>query len=130
MKVLKFIAPLYVEIKSGKKTINLNYYRNWHYRIESQVKKEYQDIITQQLFKYKNLMIGKCKLQLTLFKKSKVQKDKSNFLSIHEKYFCDALVENNILLDDSDDYILSTQYCESIVDKNNPRVEIVVIVLG
>ena len=130
MKILKFTAPLYVEISGKKKTINLNYYRNWHRFIESKIKKEYQELIYSQLVNHKNLIIGKCRLIFTLYKKNRVQRDKSNFLSIHEKYFCDSLVEYGVLLDDSDDFIESTFYSKSIVDKNNPRVEIEVIILG
>lgn len=130
MKILKFICPLRVEVGRKSYTINLNQYRNWHYIIESKVKAKYKSIIYSQIMSHNKLVINKCRLNLRLYKSSTRQRDKSNFLCIHEKYFCDALVENNLMIDDSDNYILSTCYQESVVDKNNPRVEIEIIVLG
>ena len=47
-------------------------------------------------------------------------------LSIHEKFFCDAMTEYGCIADDNDDYIKSTKYLSGGIDKENPRVEIII----
>lgn len=123
--------PLFVMIgkkKRVKKVINLNYYRNYHFRVNHQVKKAYQEIVAQRTAHIPKL--EKIRLEFTLFKKSRVQKDKANFLSIHEKFFCDSLTQTGILDDDTDDYIIEQHYKPSLIDKNYPRVEINIISLS
>jgi len=50
--------------------------------------------------------------------------DISNVLSIHDKFFCDALVELGKLPDDNYKYIPEVKYVFREVDKLNPRVDI------
>ena len=51
--------------------------------------------------------------------------DIGNVLSIHEKFFMDALVEAGKLEDDNYQFHRVSHYCIGYVDKVNPRVEIV-----
>lgn len=124
---IKITMPLYVMTgvkKQVKRTINLNYYRNWHRFTEGQVKKAYSRIAAEKLtgIKLSNLI----ELEFTYFKPSARRSDRSNVLSIHEKYFCDALVEAGCIEDDNDNFIFSTKYLGGLKDKENPRVEIVI----
>jgi hypothetical protein len=64
------------------------------------------------------------KLTFTVFKSSNRKIDRANILCITEKFFCDALVEYGCIVDDNDEYIISTSYYTGGVDKVNPRVEI------
>ena len=53
-KEIKIIAPLYVMLprktKGDKKMIiNLNGYRNWHYIISNDVKKQYKEEVKEQI---------------------------------------------------------------------------------
>jgi len=117
-------APLFIEMGIKKKRryyINLNQYRNWHYQVSNNLKKKYKEIITPSL---EGLVFRKIKLELILYKASRRRIDRSNVLSIHEKFFCDAFVEANCLEDDCDDYLESSHYYTAGIDKNNPRVEI------
>jgi Holliday junction resolvase RusA-like endonuclease len=50
--------------------------------------------------------------------------DRANVLSVHEKFFCDALVESGCLPDDNDLYIKKTTYVSKGVEPGNGRVEI------
>ena len=52
--------------------------------------------------------------------------DRNNPLTIHDKYFCDALTHYGCIPDDSDKYIKSQFYETAGVDKENPRVEILI----
>lgn len=126
----KITMPLYVMLPRKtkpdvKKIINLNYYRNWHRMTESQVKKAYAKIAIDKLkgLKFKPPI----KILLTYFKPTARRSDRSNVLCIHEKYFCDAMVEAGCIEDDNDKFLFSTKYEGGEKDKNNPRVEILIM---
>ena len=63
-------------------------------------------------------------ISLVYYKHSNIKTDRSNVLSIHEKFFCDALVELGKLPDDCDRHIGETHYYTGGYDPNDPRVEI------
>ncbi len=124
--------PLRVEVgKKTKKlqTINLNYYRNWHRYTESSVKKAYHKLAIEALRLANVPYMSMCRLEFQLHKRTRQQKDKANFLSIHEKYFCDAMVEAGILTDDTDDYIIEQHYHQSLINPDDPCVVIKIIPL-
>jgi hypothetical protein len=62
--------------------------------------------------------------EYTLFPGTKHLMDVSNVLSIHDKFFMDALVDFEKLIDDNYTYLPRSIYSFGRVDKNNPRVEI------
>lgn len=66
------------------------------------------------------------RLTFVLRKKDKRKIDRANVLSIHEKFFCDALVELGCIPDDNDNYIESTHYYSGEIDKEYPRVDIII----
>lgn len=127
MKSYTVNMPLGVVNSKGKvKSFNLNQYRNWHFRTAHSMKKIYHELAIVEIIKSEIPKLNKITMDFKLYKKSRVQRDKANFLCIHEKFFCDALVEHGILDDDSDEYILSQRYLESEIDKDNPRVEVTI----
>lgn len=128
-KIHIFKAPLYVTLsrdqKNGKKyIINMNNYRNWHYRTSNSIKIKYKEILKSQLAGTKIEI--PLKLTFVYYKSSNRRTDRANVLSIHEKFFCDALVDYGCILDDNDRYITQTTYKSGGVDKKNPRVEIII----
>lgn len=125
----KFIAPLFVMIprknKADRKvSCNLNEYRNLHYQTNNKAKQIFKEMMFNQLCGVR--FTPPVKISFQLFKPSRRRSDKANFLSVVEKYFCDALVDTGCLPDDSDDYILSQEYLPTVYDKGNGRVEIIV----
>ena len=127
---IKIIMPLKVEIGVKKKKlmlINMNAYRNWNKWDEHKTKERYERLAIALLRDAGVKSIPTpMSLSLKLYKRDKRSKDKSNFLSIHEKYFCDALANGGFIPDDSDDYIYDTYYAPSEIDKMCPRVEITI----
>lgn len=117
--------PLYFD--EGKKKItrryiNLNSYRNWHFIVSNNIKKKYKEAAFEQI---KDLKFNdKIRLKFVLWKRDKRRIDRANPLSIHEKFFCDALTETGCIPDDNDDFIVSTTYETGGIDKANPRVDI------
>lgn len=128
-KEIKIIAPLYVllprkTIPDKKMIINLNGYRNWHYITSNEVKKKYKEELHSQLFNLK--LKTPIKLEFKYFKGSKRKCDRANIYSIHEKFFCDALTEYGCIPDDSDEYLDDVRHRRTQIDKNNPRMEIII----
>lgn len=125
----KFISPLFVMIprktkKDKKVSLNLNVYRNLNYIVNNQAKSMYCEIMADQM---KGVRFDIIDIEFVLFKSSKRKIDRANFLSIVEKFFCDALVHQGCIKDDNDDFINSTKYLTGGIDKDNPRVEIYVL---
>lgn len=119
-------SPLYIDMPRKTKGpkryhLNLNYYYHWHFIIKNNLKKAYTNLIEPQI---RDLNFNKIELTLTLFKGTKRRTDRSNVLSIHEKFFCDALVQSGCIIDDNDDFLSSTHYYSGGIDRENPRVEI------
>jgi len=116
------ISPL--RVRAGKKDfiLNLNNYRNAHYQLLNRSKKNYKAIMSNQILMLPKM--NKITITFILYPKTKRRTDLSNVLSIHDKYFCDALVELGKLPDDDYTHIADISYKFGIVDKNNPRVEI------
>lgn len=116
-------SPLSVNVTKNKKFIlNLNNYRNAHYFMLNQAKKEYKETVLPQL---ENLpRFSKINITYTVYPQSLRKFDLANVCSIVDKFFCDALVESGHLEDDNYTYIPNVTYLMGTIDKNNPRVEI------
>ena len=122
---MKIDLPLEVYYTKNKKFIlNLNNYRNAHYRILSNAKKIYADNLIDRISypKYKEPVV----LTYTYYAKSKRRLDVSNPCSIIDKFTCDALVKAGVLEDDSSKQIKKVIYKYGGIDKENPRCELVI----
>lgn len=130
--IYKFEAPLYLVLakrKNGKKYhLNLNQYRNWRPVVSNNLKIKYKDTIWKQ---FKGIKLQPpVIIRFTLHKSSKRRIDRANVLSIHEKFFCDALVEAGCLPDDNDNFILMTTYESGDIIKNDGKVIIEIEEVG
>lgn len=107
--------------------INLNNYRNWHYQTSNNIKKRYKQIVNDKVYDA-GWTIFKNPVELTfiMYRGDKHKVDRANVLSIHDKFFCDALVELGYMDDDCDKYITSSHYYSGGLDRDNPRVDIII----
>tara|TARA_R110000824_G_scaffold203726_10_gene388366 strand:+ start:509 stop:892 length:384 start_codon:yes stop_codon:yes gene_type:complete len=122
---MKIDLPLEVYYSKNKKFIlNLNNYRNAHYRILSSAKKIYAENLVDRIShpKYEEPVV----LTYTYYAKSRRRLDVSNPCSIIDKFTCDALVKAGVLEDDSSKQIKKVIYKYGGIDKNNPRCELVI----
>jgi len=87
---------LYRKTKTDvKKTLNLNGYRNWHYQISNEVKHNFMPI-TVEPFRAKRI-----KISYRVTKRRKARYDTMNIITIVDKFFCDWLVSERMIPDDS-----------------------------
>ena len=102
--------------------LNLNVYRNLHHRTNAPLKVEYTKLMVEQL---KGLKLKTpIEIEFTLWKGQNRKLDRSNILSIVEKFFCDSLTHYKCIPDDNDKFITSTHYFTGGIDRKNPRVDI------
>ena len=124
--MIQITAPLSVPTNKSKKFIlNLNGYRNAHYHVLNSAKQQYKEELALQLqgLTLKPPVV----LTYTLYPKTQRRTDIGNVLSIHQKFFEDALVEYGCLSDDNYHTIIQTLYKFGSVDPTNPRVEIKIV---
>jgi len=123
---LEIDLPLEVYYSKKKKFIlNLNNYRNAHYRVLSIAKKLYTDNLIPRLEGFDSFS-EPVSLTYTYYARSNRRLDISNPCSIIDKFTCDALVKAEILEDDSFKQIKEVVYKFGGVDKDNPRCELVI----
>lgn len=120
---MKFISPMKVLASKRKMLrLNLNEYRNTHYRILNNAKINYKEVMKEQIQKAKRL--GKALFVYTVYPGSKRSFDIGNICCIHEKFFEDAFVELGKLEDDNASFLPLVVYMYGGIDKDNPRVDI------
>lgn len=110
----------------GKKlfVLNLNVYRNTHYQILNKVKVMYKELIQQELA---GLSVKPpVSITYTYYPPDNRLSDLGNVLPIHAKFFEDAAVRFGYLPDDNYKIINKVTYLFGRVDKDNPRVEILI----
>ena len=118
--------PLEVYYSKKKKFIlNLNNYRNAHYRVLATAKKLYSENLQASLKGIKPFT-EPVVLEYTYFAKSKRRLDVSNPCSIIDKFTCDALVKAGVLADDSYNEIDKVVYKFGGVDKSEARCDLVI----
>ena len=118
--------PLEVYYSKKKKFIlNLNNYRNAHYRVLSISKRLYSENLVPRLKGF-DRFTEPVSLTYTYYARSKRRLDISNPCSIIDKFTCDALVKAEILEDDSFKQIKEVVYKFGGVEKDNPRCELVI----
>ena len=94
----------------------------------NKAKIQYKKDIDYQLSQF--FTFRKINLTYTLYPGTKRKTDVSNVCSIHDKFFCDAMVEKGIIQDDDYTVIEKVTYQMGYVDKENPRVDIEIEVIN
>jgi len=101
----------------------MNNYRNWHYQISNDIKRKFKaDIIDKLNFKFK----GKIKIEYFYFAPDKRTRDLMNVISVIDKFFQDAMVENGCI--DSDDLstVIEVNSCFMGIDSLSPRLDVLI----
>lgn len=126
-------CPFYLNIPfkvkgKNKVSINLNNYRNWHRMTESKIKKHYSKTVGTQL---QGLRFNKpIEVTYKVYKPTGRRLDKGNVLSVTQKYLLDALTEHGCIPDDNDDFVKREVFESTELDRDNPRVSVVIKTLS
>lgn len=120
-----FASPLFVMVGRKKFSLNLNVYRKTHYQILNKAKKNYQAVMHHQISKAKPTK-GQVKIAYKLFAGSRTLVDLGNVISVHKKFFEDALVSAGKIKDDNYTIVIESKESFGGIDKKFPRVEITV----
>lgn len=121
------VSPIYISLprkKGGSKKIslNINWYRNAHYRENNAVKTQYRHMMAPQLQRLPKIKKMPISFHMTLF--PSCQCDGANVIAIVDKFFADAFVCYTNLPDDNLKFITSGSWEFGGFDKKNPRCEI------
>ena len=125
----KIISPLSVTlprktVKDKKIYLNMNTYRNLHHRISNDAKKAYSEALREQL---EGLSIQTpVEVTYKVYKGSKRRLDKMNVVSVVSKFLLDSITEYGCWEDDNDDYVKTETILPTELDRDNPRVEIII----
>lgn len=104
--------------------LNLNVYRNTHYRILNIVKIKYKELLQEQIEKLP--VLNKVGLIYKVYMPTRRAYDVSNICAVHSKFFLDAFVEANRIRDDNYNFIPIEVNMFGGLDKENPRVDILI----
>jgi len=125
----KIKSPLFVTlprktVKDKRIALNMNTYRNLHHRISNDAKKAYSEALREQL---EGLVIQTpVEVTYKVFKASKRRLDKMNVISVVSKFLLDSITEYGCWEDDNDDYVKTETILPTELDRENPRVEIMI----
>lgn len=110
--------------KNKKYYINLNQFMNWYYIDRNNIKVKYMNVVEDLLKGV--VMSTPIKLTFVYYARDNRVRDRANACCVHEKFFCDGLVQAGCIEDDNDKFIIETKYLSGGVDRANPRMEIIV----
>jgi Holliday junction resolvase RusA-like endonuclease len=125
----KIISPLFITlprktVKDKRIALNMNTYRNLHHRISNDAKKAYSEALREQL---EGLSIQTpVEVTYKVYKASKRRLDKMNVVSVVSKFLLDSITEYGCWEDDNDDYVKKETIMPTELDRENPRVEIII----
>ena len=125
--MLKFSIPLRVQTSKNKSFIlNLNNYRGTHYRVLTNAKSNFQDIVInmdlrQQL---RGMYLNPIRVTYTYYPASNRKYDSMNVASIIDKFLMDALVKSDVIRDDNYKLVLWPNFIHGRVDRDNPRCDV------
>tara|TARA_R110002153_G_scaffold79474_1_gene202840 strand:+ start:1114 stop:1509 length:396 start_codon:yes stop_codon:yes gene_type:complete len=127
--IYKIISPLFVTlprktVKDKRIALNMNTYRNLHHRISNDAKKAYSEALREQL---EGLSIQTpVEITYKVYKASKRRLDKMNVISVVSKFLLDSITEYGCWEDDNDDYVKTETILPTELDRENPRVEVII----
>lgn len=100
------------QIKKKNKIGNLgiNEYRNAYYRTLNEAKSNYAQICMLKLREHRRKKMERVKVTYLMHSKTKHRRDLSNFCSVVDKFFSDALVSAGIIKDDDVTTVVAVDY--------------------
>ena len=117
---VKITLPTHSFSGKTKHYLNLNQYRNWHYGVSNNLKRNYKKTISQYLdFKFD----GEISIHYDYYAPDKRVRDLMNVVSVVDKFFQDTLVDKGCILADDTSIVKTISVEYKGVDKGNSRIE-------
>ena len=117
--------PMTVRVSRKKNfSLNLNQYRNVHFLTLNRAKIVFKEMVKSTVTKLP--LYNRIRLTYIAYPKTKRLFDAANVCSVVDKFFSDALVEFGKLPDDNYLHLPEIIYKFGNVDKQNPRVEVLI----
>lgn len=115
------------KVKQKKYSLTLNNYRNRHYQISNNLKDIYKTIVKQKVTPRWNIKFKPwLSINFVFYRWTKRKADIDWMCAVHNKFFCDALVELWYIEDDDVENIPEHINTYGGYDKGKQRVEIIV----
>ena len=116
--------PLYITNRSNRRRwLTMNNYRNWHYQVSNDIKRRFKSEITPLLdFRF----AGKIKIEYFYFAPDKRTRDLMNVISVVDKFFQDAMVENGCIESDDLSTVVEVNSCYMGIDREDPRLDVMI----
>jgi Holliday junction resolvase RusA-like endonuclease len=126
---MKITSPLFIDLprvrtKAKRVYLNMNAYGNTNTFTNNEVKKAYLEAIREQIDG--KVIVTPVEISYRVLKGSKRRLDKMNVVAVVSKYLLDALTTCGCWTDDNDDYVKKETILPTEIDKDNPRVEIII----
>ena len=119
-KEVKVILPTYSYSGKKKLYLNLNQYRNWHYNVNANLKRNYSLAIQDDLnFEFE----GEVTIHYDYYAPDKRVRDLMNVVSVVDKYFQDIMVVRGCILADDTSIVKNLSASYVGIDKSNSRIE-------
>lgn len=124
MASLSVVLPIYwAKTKSKRVLVSMNAYRNWHYHTSNKFKKEFTELVTEQVSSCK--IASPFKLDIQIYYEN-ANCDGANIAAVIEKVLLDALHKEEVIEQDSVKHHLGTTWSIAGQDKIEPRCEITI----
>lgn len=113
--------PYFITLGNKRHSCNLNQYKQIHYRVINALKKEFKEIITDDVLDLP--VMERIKIHYIIHYENKRSFDIDNIMSIISKYAQDALVELGRIPDDNYKHIVQITGTVGAIDRANPHIE-------
>jgi len=132
----RLVLDLPIRMKASKGTrgklyaLNLNIYRNMHFKVLGDLKIRFSEWVTEELKKnpaYTKLMFKHPKVIYRFYNGSNRITDMMNWVSVVDKFIMDALVKNYVIPNDDITVIDDVHVLYGGLDKGHERVTIELI---
>ena len=123
--IKKFLIDDYVNVNSKRFALNLNVYRNAHYQVLNNAKKNFKQMLYANYPELMTITAQRVRVSYNVIPCDNRKFDLMNVIAIVDKFFMDALVNAGCIPDDSTDYVLYDRIYASIKQGNDcKKIEI------
>ena len=124
MKRITINLPIAIYKNKNRYSLNLNQYRNWHYRTSNQIKSIFHVAVEGRLdFVFE----GPVMIYYDYYAPNKRKVDLMNVVSVVDKFFQDTMVTKGCIEADDVSIVKRVKATYKGIDRDDPRIEATII---